>query len=129
MHPIKIVRRLAAAEGYLELGLADCALVELSHIEDGAEFQAIADLLRGEALQAEGRFEEAIGPLKRAAEQFPSPLCQRAWASLTTCCEHTGNSELAAYAQEAMTRDTTGSPNVVVHVAIGPVFAGNGSGR
>jgi tetratricopeptide (TPR) repeat protein len=95
----KVVRRLAAAEGFLELGMAPYALGELSRIPDAGPFEGIAKLLAGEALQAEHRFDEAISALNRAAELFPQPFNQRAWWGLSQCYRQQGQLDLAEQAE------------------------------
>jgi tetratricopeptide (TPR) repeat protein len=97
----RIVRRLAAAEGYLELQMPEYALFELNAIGDCGPFVAIAELLRGEAFKAQSRFEEAIHPLHRAAEMFPAPYCKRAWLALSECYRERGQEELALAATQA----------------------------
>ena len=53
LNPQIVVRHLAAAEGYLELGLPGYALAELNTVADAGPFAPIAELFRGEALQAQ----------------------------------------------------------------------------
>lgn len=95
----KIVRRLAAAEGYLQLDLPRYALVELDAVKDAGPLEAIAQLFRGEALQAQAQFADAIGPLRKAAELFPAPFNQRALMDLSLCYREQGEVELADQAQ------------------------------
>ena len=95
MNPQRVVRRLAAAEGYLELGLPNYALAELSGVIDPGPFAPIAELFRGEALQAQEKYADAIEPLHRAAQMFPSPFNQRALLALSNCYRHDGQTQLA----------------------------------
>lgn len=95
MNPQTIVRRLAAAEGYLELGLPNYALVELNSVLDPGPFAPIAELFRGEALQAQEKYADAIEPLNRAAQMFPAPFNQRALLALSNCYRHDGQTQLA----------------------------------
>jgi tetratricopeptide (TPR) repeat protein len=119
LDPRKIVKRLAAAEGYLELGLASYALQELNTVSDPGPFEAISQLLRGEALQAEQRFAEAIPAFNRAAELVPAPFNQRALLGLSRCYRAAGQEELAVEAEKAaMPKDGTG----VVQIVIMPIF-------
>lgn len=90
-----IVKRLAAAEGYLELGLPSYALVELSRVNDAGAFAPIAELFRGEALQAQEKYADAIEPLNRAAHMFPAPYNQRALLALSNCYRKDGQIALA----------------------------------
>ena len=71
-NPQLVVRRLAAAEGYLEIGLPAYALAELNRVSEAGPFEPIRQLFRGEALQAQAKFADAIAPLNRAAELFPA---------------------------------------------------------
>ena len=95
MSPQVVVRRLAAAEGYLELGLPSYALVELNSVVDPGEFAPIAELFRGEALQAQEKYADAIEPLNRAAQMFPAPFNQRALLALSNCYRKDGQIQLA----------------------------------
>lgn len=95
----KIVRRLAAAEGYLELGMATRAMKEIERVDDAGPFEAIAELLRGESLQMQARFDEAIPALNRAAELFPKPFNQRALLQLSHCYRERGELDRAAAAE------------------------------
>jgi tetratricopeptide (TPR) repeat protein len=93
--PQSVVRRLAAAEGYMELGLPSYAIAELNSIADPGPFAPIAELFRGEALQAQEKYADAIGPLNRAAQMFPEPLNQRALLALSNCYRQDGQTALA----------------------------------
>ena len=95
MPPQIVVRRLAAAEGYLELGLPAYALVELNSVRDAGAFAPIAELFRGEALQAQEKYADAIAPLNRAAHMFPAPFNQRALLALSNCYRKDGQIQLA----------------------------------
>ena len=117
----KIVRRLAAAEGYLELELPDYALAELDRVEDPGAFEGIAQLLRGEAYQAQSRFGEAIPALNRAAELFPAPFNHRALLGLSICYRENGQVELADQAEAQATPPDT-PPGTKMQVVIVPIF-------
>jgi len=95
MKPQIVVRRLAAAEGYLELGLPNYALAELNTVTDPGAFAPIAELFRGEALQAQEKYADAIEPLNRAANMFPAPFNQRALLALSNCYRKDGQTKLA----------------------------------
>jgi tetratricopeptide (TPR) repeat protein len=94
-NPQRVVRRLAAAEGYLEIGLPAYALAELNRVTEAGPFEPIRELFRGEALQAQNKFADAIGPLNRAAEMFPAPFNQRALVALSKSYRHEGQDRLA----------------------------------
>lgn len=95
VNPQFVVRRLAAAEGYLELGLPNYALAELNTVANAGPFAPIAELFRGEALQAQEKYADAIAPLNRAAQMFPAPFNQRALLALSNCYRHDGQIQLA----------------------------------
>jgi tetratricopeptide (TPR) repeat protein len=117
----KVVKRLAAAEGYLELTLPAQALGELEGIETDGPFEAIAQLFRGEALQAVSRFEEAIPAFNRAAELFPAPFNQRALLGLSRCYRERGETALADEAEAAATPPDL-PPGTRLQLAILPIF-------
>jgi len=103
----KTIRRLQAAEGYLELNLPKYAWDELQSIEDPGPLEAFVEFLKGEALKGQERYEEAVAPLKRAAELAPAPHNQKAWLSLSECFRRGGKEELAELA-DIMARTQTG---------------------
>ena len=117
----KVVKRLAAAEGYLEMTMPAQALVELDGIAADGPFEAIAQLFRGEALQAVQRFDEAIPALNRAAELFPAPFNQRALLGLSRCYRESGQDELAQQAEAAATPPDL-PPGAKLQLAILPIF-------
>ena len=91
----RVIRRLVAAQGYLELGMPAHAMRELSTIDDPRAFKGIQCYLHGEALKDQELYEEAIGPLKEAAELFPVPASREVWLSLSECFAECGLGELA----------------------------------
>jgi Flp pilus assembly protein TadD len=86
------------AEGYLELGMAEQALATLSRIDDPTTLDANALYLWGESLRALERYEEALIPLRRAAEASPQNLQIR--LALGWCYKRTGKLPLAIKALE-----------------------------
>ena len=95
------VRRLAAAEGYLELQMPLYAIAELNRVGDAGPFEPIAQLFRGEALQAQEKYADAIAPLNLAAQMFPTPFNRRAFVALSNCYRHEGQDQLADEAAAA----------------------------
>lgn len=91
----RVARHLAAVEGYLELGLPKCALEELTQVPEAGPLEAVAQLFRGEALQALEQYADAIPPLDRATSLFPPGFNLRAAAALSNCYQHAGQPELA----------------------------------
>jgi Flp pilus assembly protein TadD len=119
----KVVRRLAAAEGYLQLDLPRYALAELDAVTDAGPLEAIAQLFRGEALQAQANFADAIDPLRRAAELFPAPFNQRALMDLSLCYREQGEVALAdqAEADAAPPLGPDGKP-LEIRLMVLPIF-------
>lgn len=118
----KVVKRLAAAEGYLELGLPVYALSELDSVQEAGPFEAISQLLRGEALQATERFSEAIPALNRAAELVPAPYNQRALLGLSRCYRASGQEQLAVEAEQAAMPKDLPTDGSSVQIVITPIF-------
>ena len=102
----KTLRRLQAAEGYLELNMPKNAWDELESIEDPGPLEAVVEFYKGEALKGLERYEEAVAPLKRAVELVPAPHNQKALLSLSECFRQGGKQELAEMA-ELMARTQT----------------------
>jgi len=96
----KIMHRLYAAEGYLELGMPKQALVELEAVEDAGPLEATRLFLLGHALKANEQYTEAIEPLHQAAELQPEMYSQSVSDSLTECFRESGHSDLAQFAQQ-----------------------------
>ncbi len=97
----RIMRRLAAAEGYLQLGMARSALDEIESIEDVGPFSPPRDLLRGEALRQLERYDEAIESLQVAAGTVAPQHRPLAWSSLIECFRANGNVQVAEQLEEA----------------------------
>ena len=121
----KTIRRLQAAEGYLELNLPQRARAELNAIQDQGPFEAAIALLEGEALKIEERYDEALVPLKRAATMIPAPLNKRAWRSLSECYRQSGRQELAEIADLVINAEeqqpAEQKPQMVVRIAFVPL--------
>jgi tetratricopeptide (TPR) repeat protein len=81
------------AEGYLELGLPQHALDALARLGDttGVDFRTL--LVRGDAMRALERYQEAVIPLLRAAEIAPENV--HVWFALGWCYKRTGQIDLA----------------------------------
>ena len=120
-NPHRVVRRLAAAEGYLEIGMPTYAIAELNRVREAGPFEPIVLLFRGEALQAQEKFADAIAPLNRAAELFPSPFNQRALMALSNCYRHEGHDRLADEAVAAAT-PSDAPLGAKLQVVVAPIF-------
>jgi Flp pilus assembly protein TadD len=81
------------AEGYLELGMAQQALSALSRLGDPSELDSNGSYILGESLRSLKRFEEAIEPLRRAAETASNNL--QALLALGWCYKRIGRLDLA----------------------------------
>jgi hypothetical protein len=100
--PQRIVRRLIAAEGYLELDLPSRSLAELDQIGHPSEaglLEPYVHYLRGESLKDLERFHDAINFLHEAARTIPAPFNSSAWLSLGECFRHDGQPILAEVAE------------------------------
>lgn len=95
---VRTLKRLTAAEGYLELDLPDLALEELGGIQQPGPYLAVIDWLTGEALKEKQEFDAAIDSLSRAIPGIPSPHNRRAIEALSECFRETGRDELAQVA-------------------------------
>jgi tetratricopeptide (TPR) repeat protein len=82
-----------AAEGYLELGMAQHALDTLARLGDPAGRDARTLYLRGEALRAMERYQDAVPALRQAARLEPENL--HVWFALGWCYKRTGQIHLA----------------------------------
>ena len=91
----RLIRRLTAAEGYLELDMPDYALEELQQIGNAGPYSGVVDWLTGEALREKEQFGAAIESLQRAVRDIPVPHNRAAVAALSHCLRSTGRDDLA----------------------------------
>ncbi|MFQ5731877.1 MAG: hypothetical protein ACE5KM_07975 [Planctomycetaceae bacterium] len=113
------LRRLTAAEGYLELDLPDYALDELDGIGDPGPYSGVADWLRGEAHKTKQEFNAAIESLQRAVRDIPAPHNRAAMESLTICFRSTGQDDLADIVEQISTVDEeAAAPTPLFHARI-----------
>ena len=101
--PQRTLRRLASAEGYLELGMPEHALRELDKIEQPGQLAAACDFLAGQAWMELECYARAAERLQRAAETFPVLQSQYAWELLSECFTQCGADDLAEVAEVAAT--------------------------
>lgn len=116
--PQKLMRRLAAAEGYLQLGMPDHALQELSDEAGFGPLEAPALYLRGMAFMAQDDYEQAIPAFGRAARMIPAPYSGPAWMQLSECLRHEGQDALAEVAESFATAPTNTYNGPVINVTI-----------
>ncbi|MHC4398233.1 MAG: TPR end-of-group domain-containing protein [Planctomycetota bacterium] len=99
------------AEGYLELEMPQHALEALEELGEAVELSGRASYLRGEALRAMERYQEAVEPLRRASQLDPGNT--HVWLALGWCYKRTARIDLAV---EAMERATESEPSdALVH--------------
>ncbi len=92
------------AEGYLELGMPAHALDVLARLGGAESLTDYALYLQGECLRSLDRFDEAIGPLERAAQGDPEGI--HIWLAIGWCRKRTGRLDLAIEAlEEALSVD------------------------
>lgn len=91
----KIVRKIVAADGYLDLKMPEQAIEELNQIEFAGEMQPAVDFVMGQALMMAEKYTEATDYLQMAAENIPEPFSQSAWMMLSDCFRKNGQIELA----------------------------------
>lgn len=96
----KTLRHLRAAEGYLQLGMAGHALQELDDVTEVETCEGPLCFLRGEALKAQQRFEEASLSLQQATMLLPDVHTHYIWLSLGECFRETGRLQLAEVAEQ-----------------------------
>lgn len=94
----KVLHKIMAAEGYLELGMPIQALEALNAITDAGPLEAMRLYLIGEAFLRQDKYQEAIEPLHQAARLFPVVESRKAWSSLSECFRLGGYQELAEVA-------------------------------
>jgi tetratricopeptide (TPR) repeat protein len=86
----RVARRLKEAHGYVELDMPQHALDRLEGLGDLGPFEAEVELVRGEALRRQQRFDDAETALKNAAKKFPAPYDRSAWFALSLCYRQVG---------------------------------------
>ena len=86
------VRRLTAAEGYLDLDLPKLALEELDRVEEPGPLGVPYLWLKAAALRADDRFEEAADLLRQLAPSLPASLSEKTQQLMTECIEQVSQS-------------------------------------
>jgi Flp pilus assembly protein TadD len=126
MNARKGIRRLRLqreAEGYLELGMSQHALMTLARIGDPSCLDSSALYLWGEALRSQERYEEAIIPLQRAAESAPENINIR--LALGWCFKRVGRIHQAIEALEQALAAEPNEPLLRYNLACYFSLAGN----
>ena len=96
----RVIRKLVAADGYMDLDMPEHALRELDSINNAGPLDPPRQYLIGRALKSMGRFEEAVKPLESAAREMPAPIRKIAWRALSECYRECGNTALANVAEQ-----------------------------
>ena len=95
----KTIRRLVAADGYMELNMPDRAVTELRKVDDAGPLEGPRQLLMGLALKRAGELESAIPHLEQAARKMPSAARRFAWSELVSCYRSVGSQDMADLAE------------------------------
>ena len=120
---IRRMRLQREAEGYLELGMSQHALSSLGRIGDPTNLDSSALYLWGEALRSLERYEEAIIPLRRAAQSDPENINIR--LALGWCFKRVGRIDLAIEALEQALAAEPNEPLLRYNLACYFSLAGN----
>ena len=80
---VRAVRRLASAEGYLELRMPRQALENLDGIGEPGPLRPAVEMLRGKALWLDHRYDDAARSLRFAARNIHSPHDRPVWLALS----------------------------------------------
>lgn len=92
-HFVRVLKRLSEATGYLELGMTQHVLECLDGLTPLGPFEADVELLRGEALRRQHRYQDAALALKAAAQsssRSPNVEDSSAWLALSLCLQQGG---------------------------------------
>ena len=92
---VRVGKRIQEATGYFELGMPQHTLDCLEDLGELGPFEAEVELLRGEALRRQHRYEDAATALKTAASKFPAPHDRSAWLALSLCYQQVGDTSRA----------------------------------
>ncbi len=111
------------AAGYLELGMAQQAISTLSRLGDQSALDANGLFILGESLRSLKRFEEAIKPLRLAAEMATNNI--QVLLALGWCYKRTGRLDLAINTLEQALAIEPGEPLLRYNLACYFSLAGN----
>jgi tetratricopeptide (TPR) repeat protein len=92
---VRVAKRMRQASGYLEIGMPQQALDRLESMGTLGPFEAEVELLRGEAMRMQHRYEEAAVSFAIAARKFPPPQSKTAWLALSLCWQQVGDTDRA----------------------------------
>ena len=77
------MKRLASAEGYLELRMPSEALESLQGIGEPGPLRGAVEMLRGKAFWLQHRYDDAARSLRLAAQSIDAPHDRPAWLALS----------------------------------------------
>ena len=120
---LRRARLIEAAQGYLELEMADHAVKQLQAIDDPGECTLDVNRLWGEALRAKREYCAALQAFGRALQEEPtdlSILCGMAW-----CYKRTGELPQAIATMEQAYRCCPDEPIVLYNLSCYFALAGN----
>ncbi len=93
--PMRAIKRLSEAIGYVELGMTRQAAASLQKIGDAGPVTAVVEMLRAEIARREQRFEDAAESLEAAARVMPDADGRPLWLALSQWHRHVGNTDRA----------------------------------
>jgi len=100
MKPHLVMQALTQAEGYLELGLPEWALRSVDRCDTFGPFAYEAHYLKGEALRALERYDQALIPLREAVRLRPDAVAPR--VALGWCLKRTRHLDQAIQVLEEL---------------------------
>ena len=90
---VRVIKRMRQAAGYLELAMPQQALDRLESMGTLGPLEAEVELLRGEAMRMQHRYEEAAVSFAIAARKSPPPQSKAAWLALSLCWQQVGDKD------------------------------------
>ena len=80
---VRTMKRLASAQGYLELRMPGQALESLQGIGEPGPLRGAVEMLRGKAFWLQHRYDDAAQSLRVAAQSIDAPHDRPAWMALS----------------------------------------------
>ena len=105
--PVRAVKRLSEAIGYLELQMPRHAADCLKGLDDAGPLTAAVEIIRGEAARRESRFDDAAEAFEHAARILPENPGKFVWLLLSRLYFETGDTQRAT---ETLARARGASP-------------------
>ncbi len=92
---VRTMKRLASAEGYLELRMPGEALESLEEIGEPGPLRGAVEMLRGKAFWLQHRYDDAAKSLRVAAQNIDAPHDRPAWMALSIYYRNQGQPDEA----------------------------------